>query len=38
MRVVFDLDAGGQPQVELRVALKQDAISMSETWLYRWTQ
>jgi periplasmic glucans biosynthesis protein len=38
MRVVFDLDAGGQPLVELRVVLKQDAISMSETWLYRWTQ
>ena len=38
MRVVFDLDTGGQPQVELRVVLKQDALSMSETWLYRWTQ
>ncbi len=38
MRVVFDLDAGGQPLVELRVTLKQDAVSMSEAWLYRWTQ
>lgn len=38
MRVVFDLDPGGQPLVELRVVLKQDAASMSETWLYRWTQ
>ena len=38
MRVVFDLDTGGQPQVELRVVLKQDTLSMSETWLYRWTQ
>jgi periplasmic glucans biosynthesis protein len=38
MRVVFDLETGGQPLVELRVALKQDAASMSETWLYRWTQ
>jgi periplasmic glucans biosynthesis protein len=38
MRVVFDLETGGQPLVELRVVLKQDAVSMSETWLYRWTQ
>jgi glucans biosynthesis protein len=38
MRVVFDLDTGGQPLVELRAVLKQDALSMSETWLYRWTQ
>jgi periplasmic glucans biosynthesis protein len=38
MRVVFDLDAGGQALVELRVVLQQDAHSMSETWLYRWTQ
>src|SRR5262249_52766026 len=38
MRVVFDLDAGGQPLVELRLWLKQDNTSMSETWLYRWTQ
>ena len=38
MRVVFDLDASGQPLVELRVVLKQDAVSTSETWLYRWTQ
>jgi glucans biosynthesis protein len=38
MRVVFDLDAGGQSLVELRVWLKQDNASMSEAWLYRWTQ
>jgi glucans biosynthesis protein len=38
MRVVFDLDAGGQPLVELRLWLKQDNTPMSETWLYRWTQ
>jgi glucans biosynthesis protein len=38
MRVVFDLETGGQPLVELRVVLKHDAVSMSETWLYRWTQ
>jgi glucans biosynthesis protein len=38
MRVVFDLEPGGQPLVELRVTLKQDAAPMSETWLYRWTQ
>jgi glucans biosynthesis protein len=38
MRVVFDLDSGGQPLVELRLWLKQDNASMSETWLYRWTQ
>ena len=29
---------GGLPLVELRAALKQDSVSMSETWLYRWTQ
>ena len=38
MRVVFDLDAGGQPLVELRVWLKHDNAPMSEAWLYRWTQ
>ncbi len=38
MRLVFDLDTGGLPLVELRAALKQDSVSMSETWLYRWTQ
>jgi glucans biosynthesis protein len=38
MRVVFDLDPGGQPLIELRASLKQDAMPMSETWLYRWTQ
>jgi glucans biosynthesis protein len=38
MRVVFDLDAGGQSLVELRLSLKQDNTPMSETWLYRWTQ
>jgi glucans biosynthesis protein len=38
MRVVFDLDAGGQPLVELRLWLQQDNATMSETWLYRWTQ
>jgi glucans biosynthesis protein len=38
MRVVFDLEAAGQPLVELRLWLKQDNTPMSETWLYRWTQ
>jgi periplasmic glucans biosynthesis protein len=38
MRVVFDLETGGQPLVELRLVLKQDTVSASETWLYRWTQ
>jgi glucans biosynthesis protein len=38
MRVVFEMDPGGQTLVELRVMLKQDAMPMSETWLYRWTQ
>jgi glucans biosynthesis protein len=38
MRVVFDLEPGGQNLVELRAALKRDAAPMSETWLYRWTQ
>jgi glucans biosynthesis protein len=38
MRVVFDLDAGSQPLVELRLWLHQENVPMSETWLYRWTQ
>jgi glucans biosynthesis protein len=38
MRVVFDLEPGGQNLVELRAVLKRDAAPMSETWLYRWTQ
>jgi glucan biosynthesis protein len=38
MRVVFDLDAGSQPLIELRLWLHQDNVPMSETWLYRWTQ
>jgi periplasmic glucans biosynthesis protein len=38
MRVVFDLDPGGQSLVELRLVLKREDVAMSETWLYRWTQ
>jgi glucans biosynthesis protein len=38
MRVIFDLEPGGQTFVELRVVLKRDEVPMSETWLYRWTQ
>ncbi len=38
VRVVFDVDPGGQPLVELRLVLKKDNVPVSETWLYRWTQ
>jgi glucans biosynthesis protein len=38
MRVVFDLDPGGQSLIELRLVLKREDVAMSETWLYRWTQ
>ncbi|MCE4224893.1 glucan biosynthesis protein [Methylobacterium sp. C25] len=37
VRVVFELDAGGQPASELRLALKSGERQVSETWLYRWT-
>ncbi|GEP11447.1 glucan biosynthesis protein [Methylobacterium gnaphalii] len=37
VRVVFELDAGGQPASELRLALKAGERQVSETWLYRWT-
>ncbi|MGE0626398.1 MAG: glucan biosynthesis protein [Hyphomicrobiaceae bacterium] len=36
-RVVFDLDSGGRPLLELRLALEADGEAASETWLYRWT-
>ena len=37
VRVVFDVDAGKQPLVELRVHLEAAQKTVSETWLYRWT-
>ncbi len=37
MRIMFDLDAGSNPLVELRLVLQQGATPVSETWLYRWT-
>ncbi|GJE55843.1 MULTISPECIES: glucan biosynthesis protein [Methylobacterium] len=37
VRVAFELDSGGQPASELRLALKSGERQVSETWLYRWT-
>jgi glucans biosynthesis protein len=36
-RVIFDLDAGNEALVELRLALMAQNAQISETWLYRWT-
>lgn len=36
-RVVFDVDAGSEPQTELRLLLESAGKPISETWLYRWT-
>jgi periplasmic glucans biosynthesis protein len=37
VRVTFDLDAGNEDLVELRLALEQNGKPLTETWLYRWT-
>lgn len=37
VRVAFELDPGGQPASELRLALKSGERQVSETWLSRWT-
>ncbi|WP_026606114.1 glucan biosynthesis protein [Methylocapsa acidiphila] len=36
-RVLFELDFGGEPSSELRLALETAAGPVSETWIYRWT-
>ncbi|MDE2362613.1 MAG: glucan biosynthesis protein [Hyphomicrobiales bacterium] len=36
-RVVYDIDPGGEPQVEMRLVIESDSKPVSETWLYRWT-
>ncbi|WP_072394907.1 glucan biosynthesis protein G [Hyphomicrobium sp. CS1GBMeth3] len=35
-RVVFELDPGQEPVVELRLTLRDQGEPVSETWLYRW--
>ena len=37
VRVVFDLDPGSETYSELRLTLRVDNQTASETWLYRWT-
>jgi periplasmic glucans biosynthesis protein len=36
-RISFELDPDGANLVELRAILTKDKVSISETWLYRWT-
>lgn len=36
-RVTFDVEAGADPNVELRLILETAGRQISETWLYRWT-
>lgn len=37
VRVVFELDPGGEKACELRLVLRRDDRPVTETWLYRWT-
>jgi glucans biosynthesis protein len=37
MRVVFDIDPGGEDSSEIRLVILGDGKPVSETWLYRWT-
>jgi glucans biosynthesis protein len=37
VRVVFDLDPGGENACEMRLTLQAGPRAISETWLYRWT-
>jgi glucans biosynthesis protein len=37
VRVVFDLDPGGENACEMRLVLQAGSGPLSETWLYRWT-
>lgn len=36
-RVLFDVEAGSDPLLEMRLQLEQQGKPISETWLYRWT-
>ena len=37
LRILFELDPGGEKASELRLALRRGQARASETWLYRWT-
>ncbi len=37
VRVLFELDPGNEPAIELRLILEAGGRPASETWLYRWT-
>lgn len=37
LRVVFELDPGGERASELRLGLRRGQTRASETWLFRWT-
>jgi periplasmic glucans biosynthesis protein len=37
-QVLFDLDPGTRPLVELRLVLELNGEPLSETWLYRWVR
>jgi glucans biosynthesis protein len=37
LRVIFDLDPGSEPAIELRLVLEAAGKPLGETWLYRWT-
>ena len=37
LRILFELDPGGERSIELRLALRRGQARASETWLFRWT-
>ncbi len=37
LRLQFDLDPGGAPQVEMRIDLRSGDRPIAETWVYRWS-
>jgi periplasmic glucans biosynthesis protein len=37
LRILFELDPGGERASELRLALRRGQTRVSETWLFRWT-
>jgi len=37
LRILFELDPGGEKASELRLALRRGQVRASETWLFRWT-
>ena len=38
VRCTFDLQAGSQELIELRLFLRSNEQAVSESWLYRWTK